>query len=477
MRNRDGKAGIVILILAVIILIAAVPWYFIIAGNLESGGLNLFGPRETEEQAQEPVPPPEEEPEPPPEEEPEPPPEEEPEPPPVHVLPHEDIVTDIGTISAETHRELTELSSRINAMAVSLVLFDGDTGEYYTFEHGYANAEERQPVSTDTKFRVASLAKLTTVICAMALVDEGLIDLDTDISIYLGYEVMNVHHPGTAITARMLMQHNSSIFDSGAFTVSRDRNTSESVRFLLDRGTSFRRNEPGTNFEYSNFGYAVLGAICENVSGRSLDTLARDVLFRPLGIDAAYVAENLSDTGSIAVIYNETHVVTRSVLSQLAVTESGALGDDVHLAQGNLTISMIDYARVLTMLGNGGVLHGVRILSQEAVREMHEANVEGDGYEQGLGTRFSTGGFITGEGFFWHTGSGYGLLSQYICSAATTDNRGAVVVVTGAISGRESNGMITICNDLSRLAWNIWDIIDEVPGEDETNSEDEVDGD
>jgi CubicO group peptidase (beta-lactamase class C family) len=167
------------------------------------------------------------------------------------------------------------------------------------------------------------------------------------------------------------------------------------------------------------------------------------------------------------------------VLSQLAVTESGVLGDDVHLAQGNLTISMIDYARILTMLGNGGVLHGVRILSQEAVNEMHITNIEGDGYEQGLGTRFSIGGFMTGEGFFWHTGSGYGLLAQYLYSAEMTENRGVVVVTTGAISPREPNGMVSICNELSRIAWEIWDIIDHVPDEDEDEAvgEDEVDGD
>jgi hypothetical protein len=62
MINRDGKAGIVILILAVIILIAAIPWYFIIAGNLEADGINLFGSREAEKQAEEPESPPVEEP-------------------------------------------------------------------------------------------------------------------------------------------------------------------------------------------------------------------------------------------------------------------------------------------------------------------------------------------------------------------------------------------------------------------------------
>jgi len=469
MRNRDGKAGTVIIILALIILLAAVPWYFLIAGNLESGGFNLFGPRETTPSEEEPELPYEEPDEP---EEPEPTPEPEEEPDHIFTLPNEDTIIDIRTFEPEIFRELAALASGINSVAVSIALYDGDTGEYYTYEHGQADVEARRPVNESTKFRVASLAKLTTVICAMALVDDGLIDLDTDISIYLGYEVQNTTHPGTSITTRMLMQHTSSIFDSGAFQVSRDRNTSESVRFLLERGSSFRRNEPGTNFEYSNFGYAVLGAICENVSGKTLDALSREILFEPLSIDAAYVPENLHDTENIAVIYNENHSVTRSVQSQLAITESGILGEDLHLAQGNLTISAIDYARILTMLGNGGVLNGVRILSNEAVREMHETDVEGEGYSQGLGTRFSSGGFIPGEGFYWHSGSGYGLLAQYLYSDALANNRGVVVIVTGAVSSREPNGMVSICNELSRIAWNIWDIVDGV-ADDETGEDDD----
>jgi len=457
MRNKDGKAGVAILILAIIILLAAVPWYFLIVGNLNSGGINLFRPKETEEPAES-VPDPSDNDPDDQEDEPETPPEEDgPEHGPGHSLPHEDTVIYMRTANQEVFNELAEFAEELNAAAVSLVLFDGDTGEYYPFEYGYADLDDNRSVNINTKFRVASLAKLTTAISAMVLVDEGLLDLDTDISVYLGYEVKNTNFPGTAITARMLMQHTSSIFDSGAFQVSRDRNTSESVRFLLERGSSFRRNEPGSNFEYSNFGYAILGAICENVSGETLDTLSREVLFDPLGIDAAYVPENLTDNNNIAVIYNENHVVTRSVASQLSVTESGILGDDLHLAQGNLTISALDYARVLTMLGNGGVLHGVRVLSTNSVREIFDSTVEGDGYTQGLATRYSPDGFIPGEGFFWHTGSGFGLLAQYLYSAEPGVNRGVVVVTTGVTSNREPSGMVSICNDLSKIAWGLWD--------------------
>jgi CubicO group peptidase (beta-lactamase class C family) len=293
----------------------------------------------------------------------------------------------------------------------------------------------------------------------MVLVDEGLLDLDTDISIYLGYDVINSNFPGTEITTRMLMQHTSSIFDSGAFQISRDRNTSESMRVLLERGSSFRRTNPGSHFEYSNFGYAIIGAIIENVSGRVLDTFAQEVLFQPLGIDAAYIPGSLHNKDNIAAIYNERHVLTRSVEAQLEITGSGRQGHDLHIAQGSLYISSIDYARILSMLGNGGILYETRILSEESVREIHNTSAVGAAYEQGLATRLSFSDFRPGEGFFWHTGSAYGLFSQYMQIVPLSENRGIVIVTTGATTGRELNGMVTICTELASVIWDGWDTL------------------
>ena len=450
--NR-GSAGTKIIVLGLIILIAAVPWYFIISRNLDT-----FLSDEPAPTPEIPVVEPENRPpvdETPVESTPSP----TPQPTPVVVddpdfdIPGEKII-DIKTADPDLFGELNKTVQDHNAIAVSLVIYDSETEEYFTYEYGYADVEAKRPVDTDTKFRAASLAKLTTVICAMILVDKNMIDLDTDISVYLGYEVKNTNFPGTAITMRMLMQHTSSIFDSGTFQQSRDRNSSESVRFLLERGSSFRRNQPGTNFEYTNFGYSVIGAICENVYGKSLDTMAREVLFEPLGIDAAYVPSKMNDTENIAVLYNERHAITRSVRDQLDIEESEILGHDLHLAQGNLTITMIDYARIMAMLGNNGVLDGVRILSSESVRAIHKADVEGAAYEQGLGTRFSVGSFIPGEGFYWHTGSAYGVYAQYLYTMQHGSNRGVVVVTTGATTDRETNGMVSICTDLSAIVWN-----------------------
>ncbi|MCL2820078.1 MAG: beta-lactamase family protein [Oscillospiraceae bacterium] len=463
MKNNEGKAGVVIVLLVLLIIIAAAPWYFIISRNLDPDFVAIppsahpERPRDQELQNGED----EDEdeiittPEPPP---------------PTPEPPRTDTIIDIGEEDPELFRELAAIASEHSAVAVSLTMFDADTAEFITFNYGLADVEERRNVDNDTKFRVASLAKITTVICAMTLVDQGLIDLDTDISVYLGYEVINTNFPGTAISTRMLMQHTSSIFDSGAFDASRRRNSSESIRYLLERGGSFRRSEPGTHFEYTNFGYAVLGAICENVSGKTLDTLARDVLFKPLGIDASYIPSKMDDTENIAVLYNDSHAIIRSVESQLEIEESDVLGHDLHLAQGNLTISTIDYARILVMLGNGGILRDVRILSEQSVQEIHEADIEGVGYKQGLGVRLSTGDFIRNESFFWHTGNAYGLYSQYVQSAAAGMSRGIVVAVTGAVPDHETSGLVTICTDLSRLVWEHFDALSKV--NDQTGSDD-----
>jgi len=364
-----------------------------------------------------------------------------------------DQIIDIAHMYPYLKEELDIIALQYNCVAISLVFFDGDIGEYYAYQYGYADLDEKRVIDADTKFRVASLSKLVTAVCAMVLVDEGKLDLDEDISKYLGYEVKNPEYPDTPITSRMLMQHMSSIFDSSAFHSSLAARVSESTQNLLEKSSSFRKRQPGTQFEYTNLGYSVLAAICEKLSEKMLDTLARDVIFDPLEIDAAYVSGNLQDKENIAVIYNSVHKPTRAVEAQLEITDSGGvLGHDHHLAQGGLVISAIDYAGILSMLGNDGIFHDVRILSPDSVRAINNTNAQGRAYKQGLATRYSFGVFMPDEGSYWHTGSAYGTFAQYIYSADGT-NRGVVVITTGATTGRLSNRMFEVCTDLSRSAW------------------------
>jgi len=291
--------------------------------------------------------------------------------------------------------------------------------------------------------------------CAMVLVDRGLLDLDADISDYLGYDVINPNSRDTPITTRMLMQHTSSLHDSNTFQSSRVNMSTISVKQLLDDSSSYRWRRPGAGFEYSNFGYSVLAAVCEMIYRKPFDVFAREVLFEPMDIDAAYVPHRLHDTENIANIYNENHLRTRSVKDQLDVIDSDTLGHDIHLAQGNLTISVIDYARVLAMLGNEGQLHDVRILSRESVQMINDTNVNTAAYQQGLSTRRSSLLFMPEGEAFWHTGSAYGTFAQYLYTVDGA-NKGIVIVTTGASTNRRQSGMLIFCNELSEAAWNVF---------------------
>jgi len=388
----------------------------------------------------------------------------------------EDTVFSINDTNPELTILLDYFSARYNCVAVSLVVFDGESRDYYTYQYGSrnlirmqqpaasANENEikeiitRLPVDSETKFCIASLSKLITVICAMTLVDEGKLDLDKDISEYLGYEVRNPGFPDTAITARMLMQHTSSLYDPDGYWYIEGRYLPETTEVLLNSRDVWSRDlEPGTVFAYSSyFSYSVLGLVCETVSGRRFDTLAHDVLFDPLGIDAAFFPSNLSDTSNIAALFEPNHVQNVAVQDQLIRTNSETRESDHDLAAAHLTISALDYAKILAMLGNNGALGDVHILSEQSVQEIHNANFTIEGYfKTGLSSRYQHLEYFPFEGSYWHIGGAWGVHSQYIRYVDETKNRGVVVITTGASTGYRWNNMNDVCTDLSFVAMQL----------------------
>ena len=350
-------------------------------------------------------------------------------------------------LDKDIYEKLDAIAKDYNCVAVSMVVFDGER-DYFTYEYGFADLGAKRPINMDTKFRVASLSKFTSAMIAMSLSDAGLLDIDADISEYLGYEVKNPNYPDIAITSRTLMQHTSSIYDSSQYLTERFSYKADSTQRLLTAKSTYRDRTPGELFEYSDFGLIVLGAVCEKISDMLFDSLAQEKLFKPLKIDAAYASRNLQDTSNVAAIYDSKHSLTRSVAAQIG--SGGRPAQEHNTAQGGLMISPLDYAKILVMLTNGGTSGGVRILSEDAVREIHITDVEGEFYEQGLVTRFEENAFM-GEGVYWHTGSAYGTFAQYIYCLDT--GRVAVVVTTGATTDRRPNDMVKVCSDLIEQVW------------------------
>ncbi len=137
----------------------------------------------------------------------------------------------------------------------------------------------------DTKFRVYSLSKQFTAMVIMKLVQEGRINLDYPITTYIPWYREDT---GSRITVHHLLTHTHGIPDPPSAEMEYIIKTSpkETVLKYFSGDLKF---EPGTKFRYSGVGgYTILGAIAEEVTGKTLKTLMKEQIFEPLEMDDTY---------------------------------------------------------------------------------------------------------------------------------------------------------------------------------------------
>ncbi len=161
------------------------------------------------------------------------------------------------------------------------------------YKHGFglANMEWDIPNETDTKFRLASVSKQFTAMVIMILVAENKIELNESVSTYLPWypkenaEKISIHH---------LLTHSSGIPNYTDFPGYRKMMRQPiPVRELIETfADSTLEFTPGEKFNYSNSGYALLGAIAEEVTGQEFAELLRDKIFTPLNMSNSGFANN-----------------------------------------------------------------------------------------------------------------------------------------------------------------------------------------
>jgi CubicO group peptidase (beta-lactamase class C family) len=132
-------------------------------------------------------------------------------------------------------------------------------------------------VTSSTRFQLASITKMLTAAAALSLADEGLIDLEAPIA-----TVMPTLAYGNAVSLHHLLAH-----ASGLPTVF-DRETQAGLRDLvLDNASLPAWSPPGAVWNYNNIGYAILGAVLEEASGRPFAALIGERVLGPFGLATA----------------------------------------------------------------------------------------------------------------------------------------------------------------------------------------------
>lgn len=267
---------------------------------------------------------------------------------------------------------------------------DGSAHAWVTFDHskliesgasGLADRSEGRALTIDDPARIASVSKLVVALGAMRLVEQGILDLDEDVSAKLGWRLRNPHFRDRPITLRMLLSHQSSIGDEIDYAIPFGRTLRNA---LADPAAFDARYSPGTRFRYANLNFPVIASIMEKATGERFDHLMERLVLKPLMLDACFNWTTCSDAAiaRAVVLHGPDGTVLRDdlggrtpdcpVLTSVEVGcelgryvpgENGALFSP----QGGLRISVRDLAEIGQLLLNQGGYRGQAFLSAQTI--------------------------------------------------------------------------------------------------------------
>lgn len=295
------------------------------------------------------------------------------------------------------------------------VLADGVT---HTSAYGVRSVEDPMPVSPGTLFRVASITKTFTTAVLLRQVEAGRVELDAPVRTYL--PGLAAGDPDTAaVTVRHLLTHRSGWApeapDPGRPT---DQDDAALARYVDGLDTLGRLFPPGRFYSYNNAAFAVLARIVEVVTGNPYETVVREEVLQPLGMDASG--------------FGADHAVTRP----LAL---GHRADPVRVwrpwgrargraAVGGLFSTVEDLLRYAAGLLDGGA----GVLRPETVREMWTPRADAEGNTDHIGLTWNVDGLPGGARIVGHRGYTTG---NHSLLAIVPERGFALVVLTNADSG------------------------------------------
>ena len=263
------------------------------------------------------------------------------------------------------------------------VAFDR-AGEVGSFAQGVADPKTGRAITPDDPARVASITKLAVAVGVMRLVEQGRLDLDSDVSGKLGWRLRNPSFPDRPITLRMLLSHTSSVRDGIDYWAIP---LGASIQGAMANPKAWADDHPaGGYFTYSNLNFPIIASLVERVTGERFDRWMRAEVLDSMKLDACMNWSGCSGSAiARAVVLMQDGKAVRDDLggkppecvavpaedgscdlSRWRPGENGALFSP----QGGLRTSVRGLARIGRMLLNGGTVDGVRILSPQSVETL-----------------------------------------------------------------------------------------------------------
>jgi len=297
------------------------------------------------------------------------------------------------------------------------ILIKKDNKEIYRHHHGFADIESEISVSDKTVYRIYSMTKPVTGVAIMQLVENGQLRLNDKVSKYIpafkNTKVINLEFqdyvvkPKREITIRDLLTHTSGLTYSwagegpvnqiyrkynirpyyfGALDAELNKFPGNTCQFAAAAASAPLLHNPGEKWSYG-INMDVLGCVVEVISEMTFADYLQKNIFDPLGLKSIGFSVNPQDKDSFTTLYTsgafsrDGEVVAPSGLNQAELMYSAELrpidnfDNSPYLTNSSklfdggsgLVSNIDDYSKFAEMLLNGGVLNGVRILSEASV--------------------------------------------------------------------------------------------------------------
>ena len=262
----------------------------------------------------------------------------------------------------------------------------------WTEGFGYADLEQRVPVTPRTRFRLGSVSKVLTVAAVARLHQEGRLDLDAPIQKY----VPTFPDKGSPITTRQLAGHLGGIRHYQGKDFSKDRNIDfEHYNNVLDSLKIFQDDPllvpPGTRYQYSTFGYTLISQAVESAAGRGFLDYMEQEIFQPLGM-----RQTVADRTEL-IISDRTRFYRRDPGGKQ--TNAAYVDSSYKWAGGGF----LSTAEDLVLFGSSHLRPG--FFKSETLGLLFTTQRTSDGKETGVGIGWRVGSDSNKRRVFHHAGS------------------------------------------------------------------------
>ena len=270
---------------------------------------------------------------------------------------------------------IQEFASNSASPGMSIVIVEDDR-IVLNRGYGFAQSEEKTPMTSQTQSAIGSLTKSMTSLAIMQLVEKNILLLDDPVKTHIPEFRTANKDKSDKITVRMLL-NNTSGLQGGVSSMHRDPEIAMEL-LLKNLESLYLTAEPGSTYEYSNAAFSIAGLLISRLSGKPYCEYMNDHVFSPLGMENTICDPHLLEKEG--VLHGHHMGINRGIPAQTSF-ESGEM-----VAAGSSVYSnTADLANYMLALLNDGTFLNNAVIRTESIKQLWTPEITFPGLTDEMG--------------------------------------------------------------------------------------------